>query len=317
MVLRKTLTASGRLAFTLIEMLVVISMIVVLATLAVAVIPRVQQQTKASRGAQLTQGWLLVARERALRDHAPRGVRLIIDPTDNLIRSMVYIEQPEPFTGGQLSFDPNNPNHAAVSGADLTGGFGQSSSLWPVQVGDYLQFQNGQSYLITGINTPNPGDIYTQSQMWVPNPNVNPQMPGPTSNYVIIRSARPTAGEETLRLPDDVVIDPNLCLNLGGPSALLTYDLLFSPSGAMTGTIGNANGKIALWLRDTTKDYPLVNGPPLLPNTQGDTGDQPLLVIYSRTGRIGAAPFNRDPNIPAAGNYNPYYWIYDPRNSGL
>jgi hypothetical protein len=79
----------------------------------------------------------------------------------------------------------------------------------------------------------------------------------------------------------------------------------------VTGPIGTANGKIVLWIRDVSKDYPLP------PNPTSDTGDQHLLVILTRTGRIGAVQFNNDPNVPSPGNYDPYFYVYDPRASGL
>jgi prepilin-type N-terminal cleavage/methylation domain-containing protein len=312
-----------RSAFTLIEMLVVIGIIVVLASLSVAIIPAVHNRTKAQRGADNTQGWLLIGRERALRDHAPRGIRLLVD-ADGYVRSMVFIEQPDVFTGGVLQFDPNDPTHAVVAGPDLTGGFGASTAnqpYWPVQVGDYLQFQDGTSYVISSVNmtppplsVPSPNAIYTTNPMWLGPAGTNPP-PGNTSNYVIRRAPRQTAGEDVLRLPDDVVID----LTLSRPSPMVltsltgvTYaDILFTPSGALTGLLGDSNGKIILWLRDVTKDYPLP------PNPQASTGDQPLLVIYTRTGRVAAVQFNNDPNVPAPGAYDPYFYAYDPRSSGL
>jgi prepilin-type N-terminal cleavage/methylation domain-containing protein len=304
-----------RSAFTLIEMLVVIGIIVTLAALGVAIIPTIQQRTKAQRGADNTQGCLLIARERALRDHATRGIRLLVD-ADGYVRTMVFIEQPDVLTGGLLNFDTANPNHAQVAGPDLTGGFGASAAnqpYWPVQIGDYLQFQGGTSYVISGVNNPNPNDIFTTNPMWLAGNPAN--APGNTSNYVIIRAARQTAGEDTLRLPDDVVIDLTLSRPLPMVVTSLTgqtyADILFTPSGALTGTLGDSNGKIVLWLRDVTKDYPLP------PNPQSNTGDQPLLVIYTRTGRVAAVQFNSDPNTPAAGAYDPYFYVYDPRSSGL
>jgi prepilin-type N-terminal cleavage/methylation domain-containing protein len=295
-----------RSAFTLIEMLVVIGIIAVLATLSVAIIPSVHQRTKAQRGADNLQGWLLVGRERALRDHANRGIRLLVD-SDGYVRSMVFIEQPDVFTGGVLQFDPANPNHAAVAGADLTGGFGVGSQpLWPVQAGDYLQFQGGSAFLISTVNAPNPNDIYTQYPMWITSSTPNP--PGSTTQYVITRSPRQTAGEDVLRLPDDVVVDLSLCSPMLPAVPGASYDILFTQSGALTGTLGDSNGKIVLWLRDVTKDFTL----PI--NPQSSTGDQPLLVIYTRTGRIGAVEFNNDPNV---GGGNAYFYAFDPRSSGL
>lgn len=316
-----------RSAFTLVEMLVVIGIIVTLATLSVAIIPTIHQRTKAQRGADNTQGWFLIARERALRDHALRGIRLLVDPPDPngvaYVRSMVFIEQPDVITGGFLQFDPNNPNHAIVSGPDLTGGFGASTvnqPYWPVQSGDYLQFQDGTSYVISSVNAtpaptsvPAPNEIFTTNPMWLAGNPAN--APGNTSNYVIRRAPRQTAGEDVLKLPDDVVID----LQLSRPSPMVVIsptgqayaDILFTPSGAVTGALGDSSGKIVLWLRDVTKDFPLP------PNPNATTGDQPLLVIYTRTGRVAAVGYNNDPNVPAPGQYDPYFYTYDPRSSGL
>jgi prepilin-type N-terminal cleavage/methylation domain-containing protein len=311
----------NRSAFTLIEMLVVIGIILVLATLSVAIIPSVQQRTKAARGADQVQGWLLIARERALRDRQPRGVRLLVDTPDPngiaYIRSLVFIEQPDPFTGGTATLASTNmasTNIVAFSGVDVTGGQDPNQpALWPIQPGDYFQIQDGSSYQIQTVNGPNappgtpPNSIQTVYNI--------AEQPSPTTNYLITRSPRQTAGEETLLLPQDVVIDPKLSVpNIPSPVPPAPYyDIVFTPSGALTGTLGNGNGKIILWLRDLTKDYPLP------PNPQNDTGDQPLLVIFSRTGRIGAVPFNTDPTLFPPGNPNlyPYYYALDPRSSGL
>jgi hypothetical protein len=334
-------------------MLVVIGIIVVLATLSVAIIPSVQQRTKAARAADQIQGWLLIARERALRDRQPRGVRLLIDLDQRygyVARNMVYIEQPDPFTGGVASFDNNTLTKTGayqqlinLVNVDITGGQADPR-LWLVQLGDFIQLQGGPSYVIRpeGFNPLTNTSIVSLA---IPQFNAVNQPPGPTTNYLITRQPRPIADEKTLTLPDDVVIDLNspILVPAGVPSPpagvrlsapdwtagtidpltpnQILYDILFSPSGALVGNIGNGNGKIILWFRDVTKDYPLIliPGPPpsLLPAGPGsDTGDQHLLVISSRTGRIGAVPFNSNPNVPSTG-YDPYFYVYDPRNSGL
>jgi prepilin-type N-terminal cleavage/methylation domain-containing protein len=370
--MHRTNLSRRRPAFTLIEMLVVIGIIVVLATLSVAIIPSVQQRTKAARAADQVQGWLLIARERALRDRLPRGVRLIIDVDSRfgyVARNLVYIEQPDPFTGGAIMFDtPGQPtslmNKASfVGNVDITGGQAGTQPfndpLWLIQPGDYLQIQGGGSHFITAVYPPNPAAgtpayVLTATNLWdsvnLPPAPATPTPPYPaysTTAYLVTRSPRPIADEKALTLPDDVVIDlnspalvppgvptPPAGVQLSVPDATagiadpltpnqILYDILFSPSGALTGNIGNGNGKVILWFRDVTKDYPLMivatpTGTTLLPAGPGsDTGEQHLLVISSRTGRIGAVQFNNDPNVPSPGNYNPYFYVFDPRNSGL
>jgi prepilin-type N-terminal cleavage/methylation domain-containing protein len=65
-----------RAGFTLIEMLVVLFIIVILATLVVAIAPRISEQSRAARGADQLQGWLLIAKQRAKNGGRPAGLRL-------------------------------------------------------------------------------------------------------------------------------------------------------------------------------------------------------------------------------------------------
>jgi type II secretory pathway pseudopilin PulG len=61
----------------LIELLVVIGMILVLATLALLVAPRVGERQRTATGAAQLQGTLFAAKQRAYRDRLVRGVRLL------------------------------------------------------------------------------------------------------------------------------------------------------------------------------------------------------------------------------------------------
>src|SRR5947209_19871546 len=78
--------------FTLIELLVVITLLVVLVTLVAALAPGLRARQKVTRGADLLQEWLLIAKRRAARDRTPCGVRLL--PADTSTRS------PEAVTAG-------------------------------------------------------------------------------------------------------------------------------------------------------------------------------------------------------------------------
>src|SRR3954468_14225173 len=88
-----------RRGMTLVELLVVMLIISVLATLVVAVGPKLGEDQRASRGADQLSGWLLMARQRALRDKKPRGLRMIGDPKTGYVHSLQFIEQPEPVYG--------------------------------------------------------------------------------------------------------------------------------------------------------------------------------------------------------------------------
>jgi prepilin-type N-terminal cleavage/methylation domain-containing protein len=327
-----------RSGFTLIEMLVAIGILVVLATLAVAVVPKVQERAKASRGGDQLHGWYLEAKQMSVRDRALRGVRLLIDPNTMLATSALYIQQPDTFTGGAIQFDnPTiagaNPFKASFLGVDITGGLSSglaaNDPLWPIQPGDFLQVQGGVSHRITTVVGPTattPAYILTSptaqypyaSQLW---DAVNlPPAPAPnyvTFDYIVIRQPRPIIGEPVLYFPNNVAVDfttntptsmhsiPDWTAATITPSGL-SFDILFTPSGTLTGSIGESFNKVILWVRDYTQDL-------------DQPGEQPLIVIFSRTGRTGGFPVNTNQGLYPPGNpaLFPYYYVLDPRATGF
>ena len=97
--------AAQRPAFTLVELLVAITIFAILSTLALSAF-RETDQDRAKASAQLLRSMIEGARSRAIHDQAPRGIRLIldpvVDPTTNrrrMVTSVVYIGAPEQFAG--------------------------------------------------------------------------------------------------------------------------------------------------------------------------------------------------------------------------
>src|SRR4051812_4382482 len=108
-------TAHPRSAFTLIELLIVIGIIVVLATLGAMFLPSLDRNKGVPNAATQIEGYIRLAKNQALRDGAPRGVRLIQDPNDpTRVTAIQYIEQPEPLAprgpGLQVLISTQNPN---------------------------------------------------------------------------------------------------------------------------------------------------------------------------------------------------------------
>jgi prepilin-type N-terminal cleavage/methylation domain-containing protein len=151
---------SGRRGFTLIEMLVVITLFMVLAGLTVAFLANFRGSA-ASQGTSQVYNWLSMAKQRAIRDRNPYGVRLIPDATGNFVSELQYIEQPEDYhaLGGTYTglatnatlpapqkifcpqaSPPNNYFLLTFASEDFTGGFpSANSNLFPVQPGDYVE----------------------------------------------------------------------------------------------------------------------------------------------------------------------------------
>ncbi len=89
---------TNRPGFTLIELLVAMGLAIVILGLAVGITQTSAFDSYKTVGAadKLSQ-WMLVAKSKALRDKAPRGIRLIPDATNpEFAREIAYIEQPDP-----------------------------------------------------------------------------------------------------------------------------------------------------------------------------------------------------------------------------
>ncbi len=230
----------NRPGFTLIELLVVMAIISFLAALLVLIGPGLLKSEKAARGAQTLQGILFVAKQQALRDRNPYGIRLLQD-SDTQVRSFQYIQQPGDFTGGKVMRSPTDPTKIVVSGVDLSGGLGTDSTLWPVQRGDFIQISTDPFNQIAGVDP-------ATSTITLANSYLGTSGTTLTDQYRIARSARPAPGEDTILLPDGVIVD------MGTNRSIITadqrgyFDILFAPSGGIQGGVGGPQqGKIILY----------------------------------------------------------------------
>jgi len=177
--------------------LVVIAIILVLAAIGVMFVPSVQDGDKAAGGARQLMGMLQIAKTRAMRDQAPRGVRLLANnpsaaspgllPTQ--ITELQYIEQPPDFydkTIGIIPFGPSAPRAVPNISflGDLSGGLASVTPPvpWPVQAGDYLEINGGGLlYRIMGVNpTPASSGFVTYVTLGFINTIGNPGKSGNT-----------------------------------------------------------------------------------------------------------------------------------------
>jgi prepilin-type N-terminal cleavage/methylation domain-containing protein len=323
--------ADRRPAFTLIELLVVMGIILALSALAVGTIGRFGNEKQPNVGADRLQGWLLIAKQRAKRDMAPRGVRLFRDPTSrnpNFITQCQYIGYAGDWNGGGgvsvgLEWDMTNPKSPAYvyrakssSGPIFTPP--ANSGVAPyVQRNDYLelyggglvyQIQNVQSNYLDLVFNPLPGYIMPPAGTVSPTAEY-PTRPA-TAQYRVIRQAQPLAGEEPLILPQGIVIDVNTNAQFGN-QVLQTnndpwIDILFAPTGGLVGW-PIASNKIILWIRDQSE-------------TTAWGGSPALIAVYVRTGNVAAYPIDPTPNPKASDPttpINPYTFTLTGAASGL
>lgn len=83
---------TARSAFTLVELLVAITIFAILAAIAIGAYRGVSKDDRISAGAQQLKGWFEHARSRAIHDKQPRGIRFLPDQNNpRLCTSAVYI----------------------------------------------------------------------------------------------------------------------------------------------------------------------------------------------------------------------------------
>ncbi len=294
-----------RCGFTMIELIVSMAIILILATLAVALLPRFFEQQKAAKGAGMLQGWLLIAKQRALRDRAATGLRLDVDANDPTnVRSLHFIQQPDDYTGGQLVSASGGT--ASFSGVDFT-------TYQDVQAGDHLEIRGcGVTYTI----------VQAGSSSLTVSPSITPPLAGSTSQYRIMRQARLLTSEQPLLLPDDIAIDLTLSgVDFGPGGSVLNpfaqivsqgpIDILFTPAGGIIfqGNSASLAGsdRVVFWVRDTSYQN-------AADGTPGYLLGQPTLVgIGIRNGFVVSHPVS-------TGSMSPVIWydlIRNNQSSGL
>ena len=95
-----------RLGFTLIELLIVIGLLLLLAGMTVSAINITVDGDKVRSGARQVQSYLEGARDRAIYSKAPRGVRFLLDPTnDRTVSSLVFIGPTDNWSDGTIQLE--------------------------------------------------------------------------------------------------------------------------------------------------------------------------------------------------------------------
>ncbi|MEI8017060.1 MAG: prepilin-type N-terminal cleavage/methylation domain-containing protein [Schlesneria sp.] len=331
---------SNRRAFTLVELLVVLAIVLILAAVTISSVNFSYNADRMRAGGRQLQSFLMGARDKAIYANEVRGVRLLIDPNDNhAVSAVQYIGAPQRETG-MLTFNPISTPANSIATNDPTGRTVAfiSGTRWSslsrrglLRVGNRIQIpqDTGAWFTISALNAGS-GLILLNR----PNPDlagtVNP------ISFALELASTPLGDAQPVQLPRGTVID------LDGsqvPTAWRPFslaasyspqmDILFTPRGTVIGdttTLGIVHllvsdaSDVLKWKSTASlsgsinnvqygRNTPYVpSSLPLVPAENTSVAppivpkDRIIVTISTRTGHVAVYPINP---VPQSSSGNP------------
>jgi prepilin-type N-terminal cleavage/methylation domain-containing protein len=243
----------SRSAFTLIEMLIVVSIMMILVAAGATAMRPANDSRRVREAARAINVYLSSARNHAMETGRPCGVMLRrFQGTPSAVMNLDQCEVPAPYCGDtetatmSVQRSASTITHGSYL-CDYTATFGADFTVSLVHVGDLIQFnQQGPFYTIAGPSTANDGK--TGDAITSPNTldlaedtSIGRLFPWTTSTTVTYRILRaPTKGAAApLQLPASSVIDldasgiDNTGVIFGDGVWTNTVMILFDPTGAV------------------------------------------------------------------------------------
>jgi prepilin-type N-terminal cleavage/methylation domain-containing protein len=254
-----------RAGVTLVELLVVIAIITALSTLIIAVAPKFGERQRSSRGAGQLQGWLNLAKQRALRDRRPVGIRLphqnsgdspqfgngavglMHQAASAYVRELQFVQTPDDTVAGTFTVPYNPPPDTAhpyrylmlTSPVQFNPAIDDPAA--PLKADDLVVIRDGNPRRVLGLllGTPYvvPGSNPPQyNYIVILDSDLTPAQPlTATTEFRLYRKARPIVGEPVLQLPKDVAIDVSRDFVPGSPAGTMPRWYRMFPPTANTG----------------------------------------------------------------------------------
>jgi prepilin-type N-terminal cleavage/methylation domain-containing protein len=240
-----------RRAFTLIEMLVVIFVILAISALTISVAVPPVEERRLREAARNVNAMLAGAQGRAIETRRPYGVMIVPDASDRFVSlTLHYAEVPPPYAGDSLNSTcqiarVQNPPGGFPAGWYVFVGdtfwLGQTAATDLVQPGDLIQFNHqGHFYQITHVDR-------TRGRWRITDlgSTVRIRSPGVPVPYRVIRQPVPSAAPP-LTLPESTCLDLENCgfespfaADFRGPNRTT---ILFSPNGTVLGVVQTGVG---------------------------------------------------------------------------
>lgn len=300
--------------FTMIELIVVIGILLVLATLVVYAYRTSAGGDRMRSAGRIAQSAFLGAKDRAAHAKEYRGVRLLRDSGANLVNGFAYIAPIAPQRYGKGA--------VYVEHLDLRGSDGIVDTARIHGVGPSIDWQSleANSFFSTprklrypALSQPTPmGQWESWANLQVAGPNhwtVDTYYPKSQLPGIVVAPSDPNASVEfemryellhhhqPIQLPSGVVIDIAFSsTNIQTLFAASTEtDIVFNPGGTITGPV-SVQGPIHLLLRDIQDATQGLS--PISPNCKGESR---VLSVFPQTGHVQV--YELDPTDADANGY--------------
>lgn len=269
-------SAQTRTAATLVELLVVMSIIAALGAIALMMMPGITNSDATLKGAAEVQSALKISQAMAGSARLPRGVRLLVQPGSTICTEMQYLEAPpvmvpnpqvlvaapgdttywqtQPRVEFSYEFAPassTNPPPGTITkrrcyiyglNPDQASQIAPGATLVLPTLGAWTQID---SYYVNNEVTLK---VYPDALLGAASQAGSPPAPPPTALYRtyhfgVYGPPVPLLGEPTVPLPQGVAIDMSISFPFYGftQPPIPSYDIMFAPSGQMITSYNTAN----------------------------------------------------------------------------
>jgi len=291
-----------RRGMTLVELLVVMSIMVTFAAMTAAFYPSISSDNQIAQASNKIQNLLVGARQKARRDNNVTGVRFFPDLNNSsAANQMMLVQKPVDLTGSSLGanivYSPPN----IVSFLDNAN---NPYFVWGFATGEDLVMAND---ILVDPLTNNSTKITVKgasaNQMLINSAFCTPTFSTPL-NYKIIRQARIVPGEEAIPMPEgyEILLGANFFGPKVNPSDS-SIDVCFEKTGAVYQIDFAAN--VYIWVHKT--------------GSIKYSEDDAIIGIQRNNGKVAVFPVGLV-DFSNAGNttlHNPFMFARNPTNEGL
>ena len=295
-----------RTAMTLVELVVVMTIIITFTAITAAFYPANQADRELSRFSSTVQSALLSARNRAKAERLPTGIRFYADlnsPTK--VGSVVLIQKPAPLDAYAVGGGGNPPTAGSLtvtmSGNDANITFPNS---YPVQgnlkINDFISLDSGDVAKVDSLVNPNSVKSLSGSY----SSGFSSALTALPTKFKVYRGAIELSGDTPFELSNiiDILFTGSAGSLTSAPVSLAVsgaFDIIFNPDGSLN----NSTSEVYLHLHN-------------LESPASDYSRDAILAVRKMSGSIGVYEVGPVDLVNPA-NHNPILFAKDPRNKGI